>query len=334
MSVNFKLIMKVTAQEVAQRCNTSTAAVSRAFRAEAPIAEDLRARILKVARELGYFPPAKRSRSIAGRSKISIVVGDISNPFYSDTLERFSKEISARKQDMELQIVPPGENVDSVMSQVFQRDSDAAIIMSANLSSELARQCNRRGLPVVLFNRVQAEPGTNAVCADNYNGGRLVAKRLVDKGCASIAFIGGVADTSTHLERRRGFLDELKSHGLRPVFERNGQYDYAKTFAIASDLFDSALRPQGIFCANDIMAIAAIDAAKNKGLTVGRDVLIIGFDDVPMASWTSYRLTTVRQRVNVMVRAALNLIDDIRHNPEDQGSIHIVRGDLIERDSG
>lgn len=326
--------MKITARDVALRCNTSTAAVSRAFRAEASIGQDLRAKILTAARELGYSPPSKRSRRIEGRHKISIVVGDITNPFYPNTLQCFAKEIRDRKHEMVVQIVPLHENVDSVMSQVLQSDSDAAIIMSANLSSELARQCKRRGLPVVLFNRVQADSSANAVCADNYNGGRLVAQHLISKGCASYSFIGGIPDTSTHLERRRGFLDELEKHGIRPDFDGTGRYDYGRAFSVATELFQSSMRPDGLFCANDIMAIAAIDAAKECGLVAGRDVSIVGFDDVPMASWTSYRLTTVRQRVNVMARAALNLIDEVRQHPEDHGVIRIVRGDLIVRESG
>ncbi len=326
--------MKITARDIAERCDTSLAAVSRAFRAEASIADDLRQKILNVSRELGYSPPVKRIRRAKETSKISIVVGDVTNPFFPHVLECFSKEIKNLQQDMVVHIVPPGATVDSVMLDVFQSGSDAAIITSANLSSKLAKQCKSRGIPVVLFNRVQIDPSTNAVCADNYNGARMIAQRFLSQGRDKLAFIGGIPDTSTHLERRRGLLDELALHDVQPIFERPANYDYATAFDVAMDLFLGSVCPTGIFCANDIMAIAAIDAAKRVGINVGQDVGIIGFDDIPMASWTSYQLTTVRQRVNMMVRASLEQIKDFYNNPDEQGSIRIIRGDLIERDSG
>ncbi|RLJ40977.1 DNA-binding LacI/PurR family transcriptional regulator [Litoreibacter meonggei] len=326
--------MKVTAKDVAARCNTSTAAVSRAFRAQATINPELRTKILSTARDLGYAPPAKRILQTEGRRTISIVVGDIANPFYTNTLERFAQEIDAQKHDMLVHVVPQGQTVDSTISQVLRSGSDAAIIASANLSSELAGQCKHRGIPVVLFNRVQADPNTNAVCTDNYNGGMLAAQRLLSRNCKSIGFIGGIPDTSTHLERRRGFLDELERGQTELIFEGSGQYNYDVAFSVVSELLSSQRQPDGLFCGNDIMAIAAIDAARQAGMVVGQDISILGFDDVPMAAWTSYQLTTFRQRVGQMVTNTLSLIDEVWRDPETEGSLRMVRCGLVERQSG
>ncbi|CUH61388.1 LacI family DNA-binding transcriptional regulator [Thalassobacter stenotrophicus] len=327
-------LMKKTAKDVADLCGTSTAAVSRAFRAESTINTDLRRRILATAREMGYAPPAKRMRGREGRRTISIVVGDISNPFYASALETFAAEIGRLKYEMLVHVVAEGKTVDSAISQVMKSGSDAAIIASANLSSELAQECKRRGIPVVLFNRVQADPNTNAICTDNYNGGMLAAKRFVSRNCASIGFVGGVPDTSTHLERRRGFLDELARHDAGLSFEGLGQYDYGVTFNMIRLLLDSRNRPEGLFCANDIMAIAAIDAARLAGMVPGKDISIIGFDDVPMAAWTSYQLTTFRQRIRQMVSNALSLVEEIWQEPDTTGALRMVRCGFIERQSG
>ena len=326
--------MKITAKDVADSCGTSTAAVSRAFRAEAKINPTLRAKILTSARELGYAPPAKRVTRTEGRRTVSIVVGDIANPFYTSMLEVFAKGMAALQHDMLVHIVPPGKSVDSTVSQVMRSGSDAAIIASANLSSELAGECKRRGMPVVLFNRIQTDPNLNAVCADNYNGGILAAQRLVSRPCRTIGFVGGIPDTSTHLERRRGFLDALEREGMALTFEGSGQYDYGLTFSLISKLLEGQSRPEGLFCANDIMAIAAIDAARRIGLVPGEDISILGFDDVPMAAWTSYQLTTFRQRVGQMATDTLNLIEDVWQDPNAAGSLRMVRCSLIERKSG
>lgn len=326
--------MKITAKDVAERCNTSTAAVSRAFRAEATINPELRTAILSTARGLGYAPPAKRTKRTEGRKTISIVVGDVANPFYPSVLERFAKEIEARNHYMLVHVVPQGETVDSTISQVLRSGSDAAIIASANLSSELAKQCKLRGMPVLLFNRVQADPNSNAVCADNYNGGLLAAKRLLSRNCTSIGFLGGIRDTSTHLERRRGFLDELARQNSDLTFEGEGAYSYDVAFDVVSNLLEGSQRPDGLFCANDIMAFAAIDAARRIGMVVGQDISVLGFDDVPMAAWTAYELTTFRQRVGQMVSDAVSLVEEVWENPETEGALRMVRCGLVERTSG
>ncbi|WP_424990540.1 substrate-binding domain-containing protein [Fluviibacterium sp. S390] len=326
--------MKFTAKDVARRCNTSTAAVSRAFRPESSVAPDVRSRILETAREMGYAPPQLRRSGPRRIRALSLVVGDITNPFYPAILDRFATEISNQGRDMAVHSVPPGQTVDSVMPQVFRMRTDAVVVTSANLSSRLARECKLRGIPVVLFNRVQADATISAVCTDNYNGGRMVAEHLANRGSQTIAFIGGIRDTSTHLERRRGFRDALNDRGMKVAYEGAGQYDYGVSRAFADLLFRDPKRPDGVFCANDITAIAAIDSAKEAGLVPGRDVAIIGFDDVPMAAWASYKLTTVRQKTNQMVRNTLDLIEETVLDPDAQGSVRMVRGELILRESG
>jgi DNA-binding LacI/PurR family transcriptional regulator len=327
-------LVKITAKDVANNCDTSTAAVSRAFRTHSTINPELRMRILSAARELGYAPPAKRIKKAGGRRTISIVVGDISNPFYPSVLERFAKEIGARKHHMLVHVVPQGETVDSTISQVLQSGSDAAIVASANMSSELARHCSHRGMPVVLFNRVLADPSSNAVCADNYNGGVLAAKRLLSRNCTSIGFLGGIRDTSTHLERRRGFLDGLERQNTGLNYEGEGAYNYDVSFSAISRLLDGPHPPNGLFCANDIMAFAAIDAARLTGMVVGQDISILGFDDVPMAAWTAYQLTTFRQRIGQMVSDSVGLIEEIWADPKIAGALRMARCGLVERKSG
>lgn len=326
--------MKVTAKEVATQCNTSTAAVSRAFRAQSIIDIGLRTKILSAARELGYLPPVKRIKQIEGYRTISIVVGDILNPFYPNALEMFAKEMTARGHHMLVHIVASNETVDSTISQVLRSGSDAAIIASANLSSDLAHRCRERGMPVVLFNRIQTDSKINAVCTDNYNGGFCAAQRLLSRNCSSIGFLGGIRDTSTHLERRRGFLDGLDSQSSGLIFEGFGEYDYSIAFSAISNLLESQLRPDGLFCANDIMAFAAIDASKKNGMVVGKDIAILGFDDVPMAAWTAYDLTSFRQRIRQMVLNAVNLIEGMWKDPETEGELIMVRSSFVERSSG
>ncbi|QCO57675.1 substrate-binding domain-containing protein (plasmid) [Pseudorhodobacter turbinis] len=325
--------MKVTAKEIALAVGTSVSAVSRAFRPDASLADPLRQKILLAAAEMGYVIPAHRIATQTGMRIVSLVVGDVMNPFYPSILEEFSSAALASGIHLNLHIIPQGKTVDSVIGHVLHQRPHAVIVTSAMLSSELAVQCLQKGLPVVLFNRVQINTALSAVCCDNYAGARQVANLLVNKGYQRIAFVGGIRNTSTHMERWRGFEDRMAEADM-PVFKTvSGDFNYDVAFASVRDLLKDGRRPDAVFCANDIMAIAAIDAAKSEGFRIPDDLGVVGFDDTPMAAWRSYRLTTVRQRIRLMVQDTFKLISQLIEDPAAAGTIRITPSVLMERDS-
>ncbi|AML51717.1 LacI family DNA-binding transcriptional regulator [Falsihalocynthiibacter arcticus] len=325
--------MKVTARDVAKSAETSVSAISRAFRSDSSLSDDVRQRVLRIAAEMGYVIPSQRMAAQGKTRTISLVVGDVVNPFYPSILEAFSSAAMDEGILLNLHVVPQGKSVDSVIAHVLGQRSSAVIVTSATLSSDLAVQCLQKGLPVVLFNRVQINTGLSAVCCDNYAGAQQVVDFLLTKGYQRIAFVGGLRNTSTHLERWRGFEDRMNDAG-RPVFRSvSGSFDYDVSFAAVVDLLNDSQPPDAIFCANDIMAMAAIDAAKSQGRSIPHDVAVVGFDDVPMAAWQSYRLTTVRQRVRLMVQDTFKLISQLIEDPAARGTIRITPSVLIERDS-
>ncbi len=325
---------KVTAKLVAVRAGVSVAAVSRAFQPGAPLSAQKRAEVLRVAREMGYVPPSGRSVDLLGTRSISLVAGDLTNPFYAGVLELLSHELHESGRRLMLHAVPPGETVDVVMQQVIGYRADAAIVTSARMSSALVRRCRDAALPVVLLNRVQPDSAMTAVTCDNHAGARLVASRFLDTGRRRIGHMTGVADTSTHIERARGFLGRLAEANRAPMASESGGFSYAHGLAAAQRMLDCAPRPDAVFCENDVMALALIDAARARGLRVPRDLAVIGFDDIPMAGWESYRLTTVRQPIRRMVSETLTLIDALRHDSEGRGAIRVLPVELIERDTG
>ncbi len=325
--------MKVTAKDVALHAGTSVSAVSRAFRPQSSLSTEMRQRILRTAATMGYTIPAQRLAAKSGSNTISLVVGDVLNPFYPSILEEFASAVLGSGMLLDLHVVPKGESVDSVMAHVFNQRPSAVVVTSATLSSALAEHCMKKGIPVVLFNRVQINTAVSAVCCDNYAGAQQVANHLLSKGYRKIAFVGGVKNTSTHLERWRGFEDRMTQAEM-PVFRSvSGQFDYETSFDAVRDLLTNDVPPDAVFCANDIMAFAAIDAAKSIGLCIPDDLAIVGFDDVPMAAWRSYRLTTVRQRIRLMVKDTLTLISQLIEDPGATGTIRITPGHLIERDT-
>lgn len=324
---------KITAEDVARAAGVSSAAVSRAFRPDRPLAADKRARILSVAQEMGYLPPAAQALASLTSGTITLVAGDLENPFYPLAANALSQAIHASGRRLILHAVPPDEDVDSVLRQVLDYRSEAAIVTSALMSSQIARECRRRKMPVILFNRVQPDERMTAVTCNNYEGGRMAADYLLGKGYERLGMIGGQPDTSTHLERSRGFLDRLGAGGHSLAAERSGGFRYDRAFAAAREMLTQANRPDALFCLNDVMALATIDAARELGLSVPGDLAVIGFDDIPMADWPPYRLTTVRQPLGRMVRDTLGLIDAQLADPETDGTIRVAPVRLIARNS-
>lgn len=326
--------MDVTALDIASKCGTSVSAVSRAFRTNSSIDPNLRRRILDEAARLGYMPPAQRSRQRRRVISVAIVIAEVWNPFNASALECFSSDAAALGWEMTTFIVQASGNTDSVMEQVLAADLDVVILASAELSSKLANECRGRALPVIYFNRVQIDADMLAVCSDNYSGGKLAAKRLLAAGCEQIAFVGGHVETSTHLERRRGFLDGLEAAGHGLEHEAVGNFDYETALGIGRDLFNRSQIPNGIFCANDTMGFALIDAADAAGLRPGKDVSIIGYDDVPIARWNRYQLTTISQQVEIMVERTVELIERAARDSTLTSVIEVVPAMLISRHSG
>ncbi|MCA0957020.1 LacI family DNA-binding transcriptional regulator [Mameliella sediminis] len=323
---------KVTAKDVAARAGVSVSAVSRAYRADAPIAEAKRRAIFAAAAELGYVSRIDNILSSQASNTIAMVVGDMRNPFYPVVADELSRLLPERGMRVIMHVVPSGEDVDMVMRQVLDYRAEGVILASSNMGSQLAGQCRRNGIPAVLMNRVQSDNRMKAVCCDNYGGARVIASRFLDAGRNRIAFVGGRSDTSTHLERMRGFADRL-DEADQPLFRQlDGGYSYRRAFAAAQELLSCRPLPDALFCANDIMAIAALDAARAEGISVPDDIAIAGFDDIPMAAWKSYRLTTIRQPLRRMLGQAIDMITAPNVDPAE-GDIRILPGELKERDS-
>lgn len=326
---------KVTSIEVANRAGVSQSTVSRVFSGgSSNVSNQARQQVLKAAQELGYQPNAiARMMSTRQTHIIGIVMATITSPFYPYVLEKFLCELQAIDRQVLLFTASDNQSIDDLLPLALQYQVDALIITSATLSSEAAAASLRTGTPVILFNRTVSDPNVSAVCADNLAGGRLAADVLLDAGHRRLAYVAGLENTSTTQDRERGFTVRLRERGYTHIQRAQGAYTYESGYAAATDLLERAEPPDAIFCANDIMALGAIDAIRAQGLTVGQDVSVIGFDDIPMANWGAYQLTTISQEVDSMIQRTISLMLDRIEQPGAPARIEHVSGRLIARAS-
>ena len=172
----------------------------------------------------------------------------------------------------------------------------------------------------------------DSVACDNVGGGQLVAEQLLRSGHTRFAYIAGNANTRTNKERERGFVARLKKAGLDCVCEA-GSYTYEAGEAAMQRLLALAQRPDAVFCASDIIALGAMDAARHLGVRVPEDVSVVGFDDIPMAGWADYPLTTVREPVDAMIEAALKLLEMRSELMDGKPVAHRFAGEWVARGS-
>jgi DNA-binding LacI/PurR family transcriptional regulator len=326
----------VTAKEVAREIGVSQSTISRAFTKDASISADMRLRVMEAAERLGYKPNAMARTLITRRSGIvGIVMGDLTNPFYPEVLEVLSKRLQQNNLQTLLFNVPPGQEVDDELPLLLQYQVDAVVITSATISSAMAKSCAARGIPVLLFNRYVPGSGVHAVSCDNYEGGRMVARYLVERGHRRLVYVAGKKDTSTTMDRERGFNEQLAELGLSPWGrEEATDYTHQQGREAALRLLRGKRRPDAIFFANDIMAIGGLDAMRGElGLRVPEDVSVVGFDDIQMAGWPSHSLTTVRQPIGAMVEKTAQLLDLSAAGKLPKPRSHLIPGQLIERSS-
>lgn len=325
----------ITSIDVAERAKVSQSTVSRVFSDNSPnVAPATREKVLQAARELGYRPNViARMMSRRETNIIGIVMGDITSPFYPYVLDKFLQQFQALDKHVLLFTVAEGQSIDDILPLVLQYQVDGLIVTSATMSSEMADEYARSGTPVVLFNRVVKDSHVSAVCTDNVAGGRMIADLLLDNGHERLAYIAGPSDTSTNNERERGFAERLMSRGCQRWRRAQSNYTYESGYEAALSFFNQGPPPDAIFCANDIMAIGAMDAARSQGYRVPEDMSIVGFDNIPMASWQAYNLTTVGQEVDVMINKTLDILMHKLQNPESSQVIELVPGRLIMRGS-
>jgi DNA-binding LacI/PurR family transcriptional regulator len=338
----------VTSIDVARLAEVSQSAVSRSFTPGASVSEGTRLKVMEAARKLGYRPNAHARSLITKRSRIiGLVLSYLENLFYPVALERLAKRLQRDGYHV-LLFVTDTQNADELVDEILQYHVDGIVLAATTLSSGLAQRCADAAIPVVLFNRVMAVGGGNSsghagaagtvssVRSDNVAGGRAVARHLAQTGHQRVAYIAGHEESSTNLERERGFRDGLAERGLRIWARSVGNYDFEQARAAARDLFRPGReRPDAVFVASDHMAFGVMDVLRFElGLRVPQDVSVVGFDNVPQADWASYRLTTVEQPVQPMIEATVGLLQKyLRDGHPPQSENVVVPGQLVLRDS-
>ena len=310
--------MAVTSHDVARLAGVSQATVSRALRGDARVTMDTRTRVREAAQALGYVR-SELGRGLSTRATHRVaLVAELRNTLYHQLMLPIHDALLERDYRMVL-LAEHGDDA-ALHERLLDRSVDGAILMTTRLNSSLPFELARRNLPFVFLNRVGAFVDAPSVSADNIGGARTVAELLLGLGHTRVGAIVGPADTSTGRDREAGFRSALDHAGvvLPPALLVRRDYDEASGRLGLQELFATGKPPTAVFCANDFIAIGVLNQAVELGLSVPGDIALVGFDDIDMAAWPAFELTTVHNPLMEMAtRAAGRLVDLI----EAPGSI-------------
>ncbi len=301
---------QVTSIDVARLAGVSQSAVSRVFTPGASVSARMLEKVQKAADELGYRPNVLARSLITGKSRmIGVVVGYLENQFYPEVLELLSNSLQSNGYHVLMFMAGSMSEVDKVMQEVMDYQVDGLVLASVAMSSQLASRCRQQGIPLVLFNRSIDDESFPAVISDNYAGGRKIADFFIAGGHKRIGYIAGWEEASTQRDRERGFTDGLAAQGISLFAREVGGFDHEEAMEATRQMFSAKKIPDAVFVANDHMAFGVLDTLRYElGIKVPEQVSVAGYDDVPLASWKAFDLTSVRQPAQQMVDKTVEIL--------------------------
>ena len=320
--------------DVARLAGVSQSAVSRAFSEGKSVSAETSRKVFAAAKKLGYSPNLLPRILTQHRSNlVAIVTSGTANPFYAVALQSFTRALQAHGYQVLLVQVDDDHSLDGVVPRLASYRVDAIVSALPVLSKAVAKALADVRVPTISFNTPVRNRWVAAVCSDGAAGAAAVADLFLARGARRCGFIAGSEGSHASSERLRGYRDALRKGRVRDVAEARGDFTYEGGYAAVLDLARRGLLPDALFCANDLMAIGALDALRRGlGLRVPEDVLIAGFDDVPEASWKAYDLTTVLQDGPAMVAEAVTVLQQMIAARQPSGGIlRTVPVRLIER---
>jgi len=326
---------RVSSIDVAKLAGVSQATVSRVFTPAEPVSDETREKVMKAAKKLNYQPNIlARGLNMNKTRIIGIVNPEFQGYFFPRALKFFSEELQKKQYTVMLLNIPAGKAIEDVLPIAFQYQVDGLITTAVDLSHKLIKSCLDLNVPVVQFNRYSMGFEVSAVCLDNKKAGAHAAGFMLDKGHERIAYLSGDVNSSTNMDREKGLKRKLEEHG-HTLFERYvGDYTYTSGVEAGHLLIKQDVRPDAVFCASDEMAFGLIDCLVDVyGMSVPGEISVMGFNGNYIGAGPHYRLTTINQPVEEMVKITIEVLMEKINYKSDDVVIRMIPGEFIERDS-
>lgn len=330
--------IRVTLRDIAKECGVDIATVSRSLSGSYGIGKQTRERVLAAARRLNYQPNQLAKGLATGKSStLALIVTDIRNPFFAELARGVEDTASAAGYDLLL----CNSDLDRVKqmrylhSLLAKRVSGIVMNSVLDFSQAVQDELSHCGVPIVLLSQSKEVRGFSTVTAENFQGGFLAGKYLVDLGHQVIAHFTGSGKHGSLADRANGFLKAVNSSKRKPkAIVLRGHRSYEGGYEVMKRLLKNRRNVSALFACNDVVAFGALRAAFEAGVRIPQDISVVGFDNVEFAALTRPPLTTVDQPRYGLGQAAVEIL--LKHIGCDRPWVpeHRTLGvRLIERES-
>ena len=339
---------RTTIQDIAREAGVTKATVSMVVNNDSRITEATRLKVMEVVRKLHYVPNDSARKLARGKTDILAVLSPrFTSPFVSAFLEVVEQRaFHTGRYDHGIQPFTTrnvSADLDELMKRIlYGHQADAVILITQAPLPENVREYRRMGLPLILVENNQAD--THSVCYDNVQGARQAVTHLLKRGRKRIGLIVGsqIAKEGkdlnpSALERMKGYVEALKAHGVafepaRVVEVR--KYEYEEGRECLRRILDRGVKMDALFCAaGDIVAMGVLEEARISGLSIPKDLAVVGYDDVQAARILNPALTTVRQSfLELGIRAFDIAMDAIDGRLKEPCQI-VLQQELVVRES-
>jgi LacI family transcriptional regulator len=326
-----------TVQDVARHAGVSVATVSYVLNGTRFVSAGLRERVLAAVRELHYEPNAAARTLRSNRSHtLGLILPDLRNPFFTEALRGVEDVAEAHGYTVLLANSDEDPRREATHLRVLRgKHIDGLILAPAGALYPDLEQLVEERFPLVLLDRDLAGLGASAVMLDNRAAARAAVEHLIRLGHQRVGMIAGRPPISSTVDRQRGYRRALEQAGV-PFDEQlvaTGGSTIEGGAAAVRALLELPSPPTAIFAANNLMTIGAVMALERHGLSIPRDIALVGFDDFAWADVFRPRLTTVAQPLYELGRAAAELVLKQLAREEDGPRRVLLAGTLVVRDS-
>jgi DNA-binding LacI/PurR family transcriptional regulator len=327
-------------EDIARKSGVSRSTVSRVINSHPNVSKKVRDHVQEVINQTGYQPHAAARALVSNRSWTCglllprTVNSFFTDPYYPSLIQGIAQ--ACTKQNYTFSLFLMGDKEDE--KKMFQRISrrgfmDGILFQSDQMGDSLIDKLILSEIPLVVLGRPAHDGKISYVDINNIESVESAVDYLVSIGCKRIGTITGPLNTTVGIDRKKGFENSIKKHGLsiNELLITEGNFTEESGYIGMQNLLPG--NPDAIFAASDQMALGAVRAIKEKGLNIPNDISIIGFDDFPLPIPTDPLLTTVHQPISNFGKEALNMLIDIIENGFEPARHIILKTELIIRNS-
>lgn len=310
-------LTRTTIEDIARELNITASTVSRALNGHTTISEATRKAVSRTAKKLNYRHNRIASSLRSGKTKIiGVIIPSAEINFFGSVVHGIEKIASENDYNVLLYQSNEQAEFEKKAVETFLRASVDGVL--ASISKETTdtshyKEIKKRGVPLILFDRVNENLKVPSVVVDDYLGAYKATQHLVDQGCQKIAHIAGQQHVPIFKQRLKGYMDALKKNGM-PVDQsliKYGKVTIQSGKECMDELLNAKTRPDGVFAVEDFTALGVMQSLKNANISMPDDVALIGFANEAFGEYITPSLSTVDQQTIRMGEAAAKMFFEL-----------------------